>query len=666
MLPVGSKTYVFKLSDPFSTYLFSFVAGKFKTVGKQLDQWPMNFYFRETDSNKIRLSVDTIFGWHRKALNFLEEYTQIKFPFQKLDFVAIPDFQYGGMEHVGAIDYRASSLFLDSGATKEQENGRGSLIAHETSHMWFGDLVTMKWFNDVWMKEVFANFMADKITKGDQASNNYELRFLLGHFPRAYSIDRTAGANPIRQELPNLQEAGSLYGPIIYDKAPVMMRQLERLMGEEAFRQGLRIYLKKYSFANATWPDLIHIFDSLTPADLQTWNKVWVNTAGRPIFTYSLEEEKSKIKKFTISQRGETATDYFLPQIFEIALVYSDRIDQITLNMNKPVVELNEVIGKPIPEFILFNSSGQGYGVFPIDKNSNSFYKLNNPLMRASAYINLYENMLSGNDISPSELMKDLLEKIDKQNEPEELILSVMTNYVSDIYWRLITSEKRKMLAAETEGILWKAMQKETVAGRKKILFRTFQNIALSKKGLDTLYAIWKNQKTPAGVRLSPDEYSSIAQTLAIKKYPDENILQTELQRISNPDRKLRFEFLMPVLCNDVRQWDNFFASLKDPAIRKKESWVGEALGFLNHPLRQETSIKYLSQTLEMLEDVQKTGDIFFPAAWLSSSFGSYQSGQAATIVRDFLKVHPNYNLQLKLKILQAADPLFRAEKLIK
>ncbi len=111
--------------------------------------------------------------------------------------------------------------------------GRASVIAHETAHMWFGDLVTMRWFNDVWMKEVFANFMAAKIVNPSFPEVNHELRFLLSHYPAAYEVDRTPGANAIRQPLANLNEAGSLYGAIIYQKAPIVMRHLESLMGED-------------------------------------------------------------------------------------------------------------------------------------------------------------------------------------------------------------------------------------------------------------------------------------------------------------------------------------------------------------------------------------------------------------------------------------------------
>ena len=204
----------------------------------------------------------------------------------------MPSFQFGGMEHPGAIFYNAGSMLLDESATENQMLGRASLIAHETAHMWFGDLVTMRWFNDVWMKEVFANFMAAKIVNPSFPKVNHELRFLR----RATTPPRTRwtarpGTHPIRQELANLNEAGSLYGAIIYQKAPIVMRQLERLLGADALRDGLRVYLKQFAFGNATWLDLVRVLDERTDRDLAAWSRSWVEEAGRPSIRTELEAD---------------------------------------------------------------------------------------------------------------------------------------------------------------------------------------------------------------------------------------------------------------------------------------------------------------------------------------------------------------------------------------
>lgn len=662
------KTYNYHSSDKISTYLFSFAAGKFERVTKILNGRVMNFYHRETDAGKLKMSIDSIFRLHNEALKFMESYTAIPFPFKKFDFIAIPDFQYGGMEHVGAIQYRSSSLFLDSAATQDQLNSRAALIAHETAHMWFGDLVTMEWFNDVWMKEVFANFMADKITQGNQSNNKFELKFLIDHFPAAYGVDRTPGANPIRQPLENLQEAGSLYGNIIYHKAPIMMRQLEILMGKTDFRNGLREYLTKYKFRNATWPDLISILDKKTKADLREWNKLWVNHSGRPLLSFSYKDSSGFMTNFIIRQTDETGKPYDLPQFFKIAFYTPNfdfnPIEEFPIHLDSSNYHVKMFDGKRRPFFFLFNSSGEGYGKFPVDRKMirlNMSFK--NPVMRASAYINLYENILNGEVLHPDDLLVTYLNLIPE--EPEELILSLITRQISDIFWRYEMTDKRLKNASVLEESLWNALQNDSVPNRKKILFRTWQSICLTKESIEQLYRIWKEQKPPEGVKLNDDDYASIALTLVLKNHPAKDILSQQLSRIKNTDRKKRFEFIMPAVSPDQTVRDSFFLSLKEEKNRERETWVIAALEYLHHPLRTSASEKYLLQTLQLLEEIQKTGDIFFPYSWLNASFGYYQTPSAYKIVTDFLDNNKDYNPKLKAKILQATDPLKRAKELL-
>ncbi|WP_373331068.1 M1 family aminopeptidase [Salmonirosea aquatica] len=662
---LNSRTYRFKPTDLLPTYLFSFVAGKFEQVAQTRNGREMTLYHRETDTSKIRLSLDPIFDTHAQALAFMEEYTQIRYPFQKFDFAAIPDFQYGGMEHAGAIQYKAASLFLDKGATRNQKLGRTKLLSHETAHMWFGDLVTMRWFNYVWMKEVFANFMADKVAKATQPESNFELEFLLSHYPAAYGVDRTEGPNAIGQPLENLNQAGTMYGPIIYHKAPIMMRQLERLMGPEALREGLREYLKKYAYGNATWPELIAILDPHTPADLAAWNRVWVNETGRPEFSYNIKIEDDKIKKLTITQEGEDGTERVWPQYFEIALLYEDHTEEITVNMNADTVVLAEVEGTPMPKNILFNSSGQGYGLFPVDQDLlRKVPDLSSPLMRASAYISLYENMLNKKSGITPALLADLLVKM-LGKETEELNLDLITDQLSTIYWQFFSPTRRAEWSEYLEGKIWETMHQISDANKKKVVFKLYQNIALGTSAQEQLYEIWKDQKAPTGVTLTEDDYTSLALALAVRDYPVPDLLEQQLTRIKNPDRQKRLRFMVPALSAEVGVRDAFFASLKEEKNRDREAWVAAALGYLHHPLRAATSQRYLRESLDLLEEIQRTGDIFFPSAWLNATLGSYQSPEAERVVRDFLEQHPDYNPRLKAKLLQAADNLFRAERIV-
>ena len=660
VIGADSKTYHFKTIDTLSTYLFSFTAGKFMDVKKDLGRLQPEFLYRETDPVKVSLSNAAIFKAHADAVNFLENWTGIPFPFQKMGFVALPDFQFGGMEHPGAVQYRASELFLGADATQDQLLTRLGLIAHETSHMWFGDMVTMDWFNDVWMKEVFANFMADKVTSAIMGPDTFNLQFLTDHFPAAYSVDRTLGANPIRQDLANLKDAGSLYGNIIYHKAPVMMRQLELLMGEDNFKNGVREYLKTYAYRNASWPDLIKILSKYTTQNLAAWNDIWVNKPGRPVFNYSLVSKYGKIKRFVLIQHAEHGLPRTWPQSFMVTLFYSGYTKDIKVNMTRGVYDMKETEGMKRPNFILFNSGGEGYGLFPADADMyNSMGDIQNPLQRTSAYISLYENMLAGRYIKPEALLNLYIKNL--ATEREELSLRQITAYIKNIYWQFITSQTRQKINPLLEQSLWGAMQQQTLPNNKKILFATYQSISQSQQSRDRIYAVWHNQQAPAGVKLSEEDYTNMAFSLALRDDADTSILSQQYARITDPDRKLRFRFIEPALSANEKVRDAFFASLHDAKNRAKETWVLTALSYLHHPLRQNTSVKYLAKSLDMLEGIQATGDIFFPQLWLQNTFGTYQSAEAARMVTGFLNAHPNYNEKLKAKILQATDNLMRA-----
>ena len=164
------------------------------------------------------------------------------------------------------------------------------------------------------------------------------------------SIER-AGTNAIRQELDNLSEAGSLYGAIIYQKAPVVMRHLENLMGEVPFRDGLREYLRKYSFDNATWSDLIDILDRRTPADLAAWSRVWVEERGRPTISTNVTTRDGRIETLSFSQTDAMFKRLIVwPQQLRVTLGYEKRIEQVLVSSDAgSAVVAREAIGKPEP-----------------------------------------------------------------------------------------------------------------------------------------------------------------------------------------------------------------------------------------------------------------------------------------------------------------------------
>jgi aminopeptidase N len=646
----NKSVYVFEKTKPISSYLFAFAAGKFFKTTRLVNECSMTMYYRETDSVKVSKNLNDVFELHGKALDWLENYTSIEYPFDKFDFVLIPSFQYGGMEHPGSIFYSESGLLLDDNASINRKMGRASLIAHETAHMWFGDLVTMNWFNDVWMKEVFANFMAAKIVQPSFPEINHDLRFLLAHYPSAYDVDRTTGANPIMQPLTNLKNAGTLYGAIIYQKAPIVMRHLERKIGPELMQVSLQEYLKTYAFKNATWDDLVSIIDAKSEEDIESWSRVWVKTAGMPAYTWVKDSQLTQVRDTVASRIWEQS----------IKIHQANRVDTVVdFNSEKPIRTHSDSL------VAYLNADGFGYGYFKVSDSSKQTFLTNSiqytdPVFRASMWINSWESMLRGDGPVPDKLIQSMLSALQVEENP--LVSDYLLGNLQTAWWIFLPEHNRSLMQDELETTLWDLMQAAPDAGRKSTYFRAYRNVVMSEKGLLNLEQVWNGELEIMDLKLSEEDKISVAYELGLKTPArQQEILTKQLEEVKNADRKERMKFVMPALSNDQKVRDSFFESLKQEQNREHEAWVLEALHYLHHPLRAKTSDAYLRPSLELLQEVQLTGDIFFPQRWLQTTFSGHSSAEAVKVVDKFILDHPDYPYYLKDKILQSTDLMKRA-----
>jgi aminopeptidase N len=622
-------------------------------------------FHRETDAAKVTRNRDVVFDLHAAALAWLEDYTAIPYPFDSFDFVLIPSFQFSGMEHPGAVLYNASSLMLDESATQNQLLNRASVIAHETSHMWFGDLVTMRWFNDVWTKEVFANFMAAKIVNPSFPQLNHELRFLLDHYPSAYQVDRTAGSNPIRQTLGNLNEAGQMYGPIIYDKAPVVMRQLELMMGESVFRDGLRDYLQRFKYANATWLDLVAILDARTPRDLAAWSRAWVEERGRPSFAASLTTDAAgRVANLILTQRDTLGRGLVWPQKLRITLGYGGSSKDLVVDVSGRRTVVAGAAGLERPLYVLPNGGGLGYGYFELDAASRRYLvehveEIGDPLTRGSAWVTLWDNMLEGT-IAPGTLLETAMRALSRESDEQnaQRILS----YAVRAYWRFLSPADRAARATGLETALREGLGRAATQSQKAAWFNAFRDTVSSSEGVAWLARVWRREERVPGLVLAEQDEITMALELAVRQVPDwASVLATQLERTMNPDRKARFAFVMPALSADPAERDRSFERFRVLENRRREPWVLESLQYLNHPLRAAHARQFVRPALDMLQEIQRTGDIFFPSRWSESTLWGHQSPEVASAVRTFLAAHPTLPTRLRWTLLSAADELFRA-----
>ena len=657
----------FAETQPLPTYLFAFAAGRFSVETATRNGRQFRMLHRETDAAKVARNRDAVFDLHASALEWLERYTSIPYAFGKFDIVLIPSFQFSGMEHAGAILYNASSLLLDESATQNQRLERASLIAHETSHMWFGDLVTMRWFDDVWMKEVFANFMAAKIVNPSFPEVNHELRFLLSHYPSAYSVDRTAGSNPIRQPLGNLDEAGQLYGAIIYQKAPVVMRQLELQVGEDGLRDGLREYLKRNAFGNATWLDLIRILDDRTPVDLAAWSRAWVEERGRPEFTTSVQmDERGRLEAIRLGMGDPLGRGLVWPQRLRVALGYADGVVLRDADVTGSTTLVEGVAGLGPPLYVLPNGAGVGYGLFRLEPGSREYFLAHiedvpDALTRGSAWVTLWDNVLEG-AVAPRAFFETALRALPL--ETDEQNIDRILGYVTRIFWRFLPDADRAAVGPSLEAALRGGLDRASVTSQKAAWFNAYRDTAMSRDSLAWLERVWRREEQVPGLPLAEPDEIALALELAVREVPGwSGILRTQLDRTQNPDRKARFAFVMPALSADPLERERAFARLRSLENRRREPWVLESLRYLNHPLRAAHAQRFVAPALDLLREIQQTGDIFFPTRWMEATLGGHRSPEVAATVRRFLDEQKSYPERLRWTILSTADELFRVNR---
>ena len=635
----GRREVTFAMTEPLSTYLFSFVAGRLQHTTYDDGRHSFTAYYRETDPKRLA-QLDTIFAQVAASLEWLEEYTDIAYPFAKYDLIMLPGFQYGGMEHTGATLYNDAQMFLGDNPTLDEELRRTQLIAHETAHMWFGDYVTMEWFDDVWTKEIFANYFAARMTEPLFPNINHRLNRLKTYTQAAYNEDRTSGRTAIRQELDNLNNAGLIYGQIIYNKAPIVMDKIVEIMGDEPFRKGIQEYLRTYAYDNASWGDLVAILDKYCDEDLATFSRAWVEEARMPIIEMTYSDEGCYIGDRESAWR----------QRYNCYVVREDG--------GEAIVEVDTEAVLADADVVIPNIDGRGYGLFVLPRKSMSWMMQNianieDELMRQSMVIMLNEMYEQRNNaqlpeeaqrhpLGAREWLDFLLDYLPK--EQNYLIASTLNGYLA-----------RPMLEAggpEDEARLLQIALTHDNTSLCRRLKMTLAAVVRSEDVVANLYDTWLRA---SDTTLNESDYMTLACELAVR-LPEhyDQIYNIQLERIANPDRRAQFEFVMRGAHPDAEVRDAVFESLMEPANRRPEPWAATLLGYLNHSLRQESAQKYIYPALDILCEVQRTGDIFFPRNWAGALLGSHTTAAARQEAERFFEDNPDFPKLLKNKVLQS------------
>ncbi|MGC8571974.1 MAG: M1 family metallopeptidase [Candidatus Micrarchaeia archaeon] len=347
------KVTTFYQTPKMSSYLLYFNVGKFDRISTMVGNIKLSVI---TPRGQIKYA-DLALNYGSKFLKALEDYFGIDFPLPKLDLISIPDFAVGAMENWGAITFRETALLIDSKNMSESGKRRiADVICHEMVHQWFGDLVTMKWWDDLWLNESFATFMSYKIVNKVFPEMKMDINYYLDEVVEAFSADSLKYTHPINAHVRTVGEIASMFDSISYSKGGSILLMIEDYMGEEAFRKGLHNYLKAHEYGNATRFDLwgalsdVYSTDQNKKKEFVDFIKSWIDQPGYPIINV-LENKKG----FILKQKRFTLLNEKTNEKWLIPIHYFDGKKDYRIMMK------NNVMVLPKSNFIKLNYGQKGF-----------------------------------------------------------------------------------------------------------------------------------------------------------------------------------------------------------------------------------------------------------------------------------------------------------------
>lgn len=342
--------YSFKPTPIMSSYLVAFVIGKLKQIsGQTKDGVAVSVYTRPQQIEHAKFALDVAI----KTLNFYNQYFAIDYPLEKCDLVALPDFASGAMENWGLITFREQALLVDDNNTSaSMKQYVANVIAHELTHQWFGNLVTMKWWNDLWLNESFASLMSYVAVDKLFPEWHVWTQFINDEQVPALKLDSLNSTHPISTEIHHPDEIRTIFDNISYEKGASVLFMLLNYIGEDKFRDGLRIYLKQHSYGNSETDDLWQAITKASHVDISSFMDPWTRQPGYPLLTVSSLDNKDI--KLTQERFYLDPTTIKNESLWSIPL-FSTELPQ------KSLVTQQDTFKLKVGQHILINSNQMGF-----------------------------------------------------------------------------------------------------------------------------------------------------------------------------------------------------------------------------------------------------------------------------------------------------------------
>jgi len=373
----GTAIWVFAPTPRLSSYVTALIAGPYSEWRDELTSAdgrtiPLGVYGRSSLAQYI--DAEYIFEKTKEGFKFFEEQFDYPYPFDKYDQLFVPDFNAGAMENAGAVTITESYVFRGAvnGFIKER---RIITVLHELAHMWFGDLVTMRWWNDLWLNESFAEYASYLATAEATEYKEAWTTFASHEKSWGYREDQMPSTHPVVANIRDLEDVQVNFDAITYAKGGSVLRQLVAWVGQENFMKGLASYFKKHQFNNAELVDLLTELELTSGRELRDWSKLWLETSGVNTLKAELSEVEGKITAFSVKQSYHP--DYPTLRPHRIGIGYYNlqngklvKTHRIEVDIDGASTEASELVGTVRPDLILLNDGDLAYAKLRLDDRS--------------------------------------------------------------------------------------------------------------------------------------------------------------------------------------------------------------------------------------------------------------------------------------------------------
>jgi aminopeptidase N len=505
----------FPTSKPVSTYVTAIIAGPYYVVRDEhlarAGVVPMGLYCRQ--SLRDYLDSDEIFDVSKKGFDFYEELFDQPYPFGKYDQLFVPEFNAGAMENAGAVTFLEDYLFR-SRVTDSAYESRASTILHELAHMWFGDLVTMRWWDDLWLNESFATYMStvalSEATRWTQAWTTFT------NEDKTWALrqDQLSTTHPIAADIPDIEAVETNFDGITYAKGAAVLKQLVAWVGRDSFFTGLQKYFRAHAWGNSTLQDLLTALEEASGRDLSAWSKEWLESAGVATLRAQVESDADGVVT-SVAVLQEATPEHPTLRSHRLAIGCYDRTsdglvrgDRIELDVVGARTEVPQLIGRRRPDLVLVNDDDLAYAKVRLDDHSlvtitEAIAELRGALPRALCWSAAWD-MTRDAEMASRDYLKMVLHLLDSETDIGVLqsllrqARSAMTQWAAPSY----SDIGLDILAAAAHAHLQTA---DPGSDHQLAFLRAFAATAQSASHLDVLAGLLAGETELPGLPLDTD-----------------------------------------------------------------------------------------------------------------------------------------------------------------